>query len=68
MFRQVIAQCLRAITLGRMMPRSEIVNAGLARHVHGLFGNFTAQVSIHPQRLGLLDIALRRAGTPGNAA
>ncbi len=64
--RQITAHGLGTAALGGVVAGSEIVDAALPRHVHGLLRDFAADIGVRPQRRRLFDIALRAAGAPGH--
>jgi len=65
---KVVAQRLHAIALGGVMASSEKADAVLPRAVDGRLGDLSGQVGIDTRGDSLLDVALCRASTPGQAA
>ena len=65
--REVRPQRLHAKALGRMMAGGDIGDAALAREVHLRFGDLTGEKGVDAKRNGVLEIALRAAGAPGDA-
>jgi serine protease DegQ len=61
-------ECLHAKAFAGVVTGGKVGDAGLARQMHGLLGDLTAQVEIDAERDGLFEQALRRAGTPSDAA
>jgi|APEBP8051073302_1049394.scaffolds.fasta_scaffold00138_11 serine protease DegQ len=67
-FGQVCGQRLYAVAFAGMVTGSQVGNAGLARQMHRLLGDFAAQVEVDAERDGFFEEPLRAAGTPGDAS
>src|SRR5690606_23007620 len=63
---QMIAQRLDPVTLGGMMAGSVEIDSAFPRDMNGGLGYFPGDEGIDSQRHGFLDVALRRAGAPGD--
>src|SRR3546814_9737357 len=66
LFTQMMAQRLYPVTLGGMMPRRYIGDAGFLRQMKCLFRHFTADIGINLHADGLLEVILRRTSAPGD--
>ena len=62
----VFAERLDAVSLGGMMARGDVRNAGLACEMHRLLGNLARDIGIDAQAHGVFEITLRRARAPGD--
>ena len=57
-----------AVAFRRVMSGGNVGHAGFAGKMHVLLRDLAAKVGVDPQSQGLLEEALRAAGTPGDAA
>jgi hypothetical protein len=66
--RKVGRDGLRAVTLGRVVPGSDIGHARFARQVHRLLRDLARHIQIGSRQDGLLEVTLRTAGAPRHPA
>ncbi len=64
---EMLAQCLNAIALGRMMAAGEIDRIALMREMYRLLRYFAAEINIRTCRYRITERILRRTGAPANA-
>ena len=65
--REMHAECLHAIALGRVMACGDEGDPRLPRNVHRLFGGLACKKHIHTERDRRFDVALRRSRAPRGA-